>query len=168
MMRRIIARPLSTEPLFALLQQKAGIAPAVARETQTASMLLDRLGLYTTELYQKGREELIRRQQEELLELSTPVIRLWDGILALPLIGTLDSARTQTVMESLLEQIVTSGAEIAIIDITGVPTVEVAQDLRQLAFILQQRRDVRRIFKDQRYHIADQQRAQHSGAQRAG
>jgi len=119
------------EPLFALLQQKAGSAPAVARETQTASMLLDRLGLYATEVYQKGREEVIRRQQEELLELSTPVIRLWDGILALPLIGTLDSARTQTVMESLLEQIVTSGAEIAIIDITGVPTVDtlVAQHL---------------------------------------
>jgi rsbT co-antagonist protein RsbR len=119
------------EPLFALLQQKAGSAPVVARETQTASMLLDRLGLYTTELYQKGRDEVIRRQQEELLELSTPVIRLWDGVLALPLIGTLDSARTQTVMESLLEQIVASGAEIAIIDITGVPTVDtlVAQHL---------------------------------------
>jgi len=74
---------------------------------------------------------VIRRQQEELLELSTPVIRLWDGILALPLIGTLDSDRTQTVMESLLEQIVASGAEIAIIDITGVPTVDtlVAQHL---------------------------------------
>jgi rsbT co-antagonist protein RsbR len=119
------------EPLFALLQQKVGRAPAVAREIQTASMLLDRLGLFTTEVYQKGREEVIRRQQEELLELSTPVIRLWDGILALPLIGTLDSARTQTVMESLLEQIVASGAEIAIIDITGVPTVDtlVAQHL---------------------------------------
>jgi rsbT co-antagonist protein RsbR len=119
------------EPLFVLLQQKVGNAAAVAREIQTASMLLDRLGLYTTELYQKGREEVIRRQQEELLELSTPVIRLWDGILALPLIGTLDSDRTQTVMESLLEQIVASGAEIAIIDITGVPTVDtlVAQHL---------------------------------------
>jgi rsbT co-antagonist protein RsbR len=95
------------------------------------STLLDRLGLYTTEVYQKEREEVIRRQQEELLELSTPVIRLWDGVLALPLIGTLDSARTQTVMESLLEQIVASGAEIAIIDITGVPTVDtlVAQHL---------------------------------------
>jgi rsbT co-antagonist protein RsbR len=119
------------EPLFTLLQQKAGSAPAVAREIQTASMLLDRLGLYTTEVYQKGRDEVIRRQQEELLELSTPVIRLWEGVLALPLIGTLDSDRTQTVMESLLEQIVASGAEIAIIDITGVPTVDtlVAQHL---------------------------------------
>jgi rsbT co-antagonist protein RsbR len=120
------------EPLFAVLQQKGGGgALTLGRETQTASMLLDRLGLYTTELYQKGREEVIRRQQEELLELSTPVIRLWEGVLALPLIGTLDSARTQTVMESLLEQIVASGAEIAIIDITGVPTVDtlVAQHL---------------------------------------
>ena len=93
--------------------------------------LLDRLGLYTTESDVRTREEVIRRQQQELLELSTPVVELWDGILALPLIGTLDSARTQIVMESLLERIVTSGAEIAIIDITGVPTVDtlVAQHL---------------------------------------
>jgi rsbT co-antagonist protein RsbR len=120
------------EPLFALLQRELGNnAPALTGATWTISGLLDKLGLYTTELYQKSREEVIRRQQEELLELSTPVIRLWEGILALPLIGTLDSARTQTVMESLLEQIVTSGAEIAIIDITGVPTVDtlVAQHL---------------------------------------
>ncbi len=120
------------EPIFALLQRELiGDAPALAEATWTISALLDKLGLYTTELYQKSREEVIRRQQEELLELSTPVIRLWDGVLALPLIGTLDSARTQTVMESLLEQIVASGAEIAIIDITGVPTVDtlVAQHL---------------------------------------
>ncbi len=103
----------------------------LARETWTVSLLIDKLGLYTIEAYQKGREEVIRRQQEELLELSTPVIQLWDGVLALPLIGTLDSARTQTVMESLLERIVSSGAEVAIIDITGVPTVDtlVAQHL---------------------------------------
>ena len=77
------------------------------------------------------REEVITRQQQELLELSTPVVELWEGILALPLIGTLDSSRTQIVMESLLQRIVTSGAEIAIIDITGVPTVDtlVAQHL---------------------------------------
>ena len=120
------------EPIFALLQRELiGDAPALAEATWTISALLDKLGLYTTELYQKSREEVIRRQQEELLELSTPVIQLWDGVLALPLIGTLDSARTQTVMESLLEQIVASGAEIAIIDITGVPTVDtlVAQHL---------------------------------------
>ena len=103
----------------------------LARETWVASLLIDKLGLRTVEVYQKGREEVIRRQQEELLELSTPVIQLWDSVLALPLIGTLDSARTQTVMESLLERIVTTGAEVAIIDITGVPTVDtlVAQHL---------------------------------------
>ena len=120
------------QPLFALLQQKVGDdAQTLARELWTTTVLLDKFGLYTTEFYQKGREEVIRRQQEELLELSTPVIKLWEGILALPLIGTLDSDRTQTVMESLLEQIVASGAEIAIIDITGVPTVDtlVAQHL---------------------------------------
>jgi len=95
------------------------------------TLLLDRLGLYTTELAQRNREEVISRQQQEILELSTPVVQLWEGVLALPLIGTLDSSRTQTVMESLLEHIVESGAEIAIIDITGVPTVDtlVAQHL---------------------------------------
>jgi rsbT co-antagonist protein RsbR len=94
-------------------------------------MLLDKLGLFTTEVYQKGREEVIARQQEEMLELSTPVVKLWDGVLALPMIGTLDSARTQVVMESLLQRIVETGAEVAIIDITGVPTVDtlVAQHL---------------------------------------
>jgi len=85
---------------------------------------LDQLSLYTTEVHQQAREELIRRQSEEMLELSTPVIQLWDGILAMPLIGTLDSARTQTVMESLLQQIVATRSPIAILDITGVPTVD--------------------------------------------
>jgi rsbT co-antagonist protein RsbR len=89
-----------------------------------ASRLLDKLGLYTTEVHQQAREELIRRQGEEMLELSTPVIQLWDGILALPLIGTLDSSRTQIVMESLLQQIVATRSPIAILDITGVPTVD--------------------------------------------
>jgi len=120
------------EPLFALLREKVGKDPdRLADETWIATMLLDKLGLYTVEAFQKTREDIIRRQQQELLELSTPVVRLWEGILALPLIGTLDSARTQIVMESLLEEIVTSGAEIAIIDITGVPTVDtlVAQHL---------------------------------------
>ena len=104
---------------------------ALAEEIWKATALLDKLGLYTTEVYQKGREEVIARQQQELLELSTPVVELWDGILALPLIGTLDSARTQVVMESLLQTIVDTGAGIAIIDITGVPTVDtlVAQHL---------------------------------------
>lgn len=94
-------------------------------------MLLDELGLMTTETYQATREEVIRMQQQEMLELSTPVVKLWEGILALPLIGTLDSARTQIVMETLLQRIVETGSEVAIIDITGVPTVDtlVAQHL---------------------------------------
>ena len=93
--------------------------------------LLDKLGLYTTEAYQENREGVIRRQQEELMELSTPVVQLWDEVLALPLIGTLDSGRTQVVMENLLQRVVETGARIAIIDITGVPTVDtlVAQHL---------------------------------------
>ena len=95
------------------------------------NVLLDKLGLYTTEVYQKSREQVIRRQQEEMLELSTPVVQLWEGILALPLIGTLDSERTNVVMEGLLQRIVETGSELAIIDITGVPTVDtlVAQHL---------------------------------------
>ncbi|HTW51182.1 MAG TPA: STAS domain-containing protein [Stellaceae bacterium] len=119
------------EPLFELLRQEIQDVDTLARENWVASLLIDKLGMHTVEVYQKGREEVIRRQQEELIELSTPVIQLWDAILALPLIGTLDSARTQTVMESLLERIVSSGAEVAIIDITGVPTVDtlVAQHL---------------------------------------
>jgi rsbT co-antagonist protein RsbR len=102
-----------------------------ADEVWASTLLLDRLGLYTTELHQKSREEVIIRQQQELLELSTPVVRLWEGVLALPLIGTLDSARTQIVMENLLQEIVSTGAAMAIIDITGVPTVDtlVAQHL---------------------------------------
>jgi rsbT co-antagonist protein RsbR len=120
------------QPLFALLRQELeGDSKRLADEMWVATALLDKLGLFTTEAYQKGREEVIRRQQQELLELSTPVVVLWEGVLALPLIGTLDSARTQVVMESLLQKIVETGAGIAIIDITGVPTVDtlVAQHL---------------------------------------
>ena len=120
------------EPLFDRLRQEIGMdAGALAEETWTASLLLDRLGLYTTEVHQQSREELIARQHQAMLELSTPVVELWEGILALPLIGTLDSARTQVVMENLLQRIVETGASIAIIDITGVPTVDtlVAQHL---------------------------------------
>ena len=120
------------EPLFDLLRREiVGDADALAREMWNATRLLDKLGLYTVESYSRTRDDVITRQQQELLELSTPVVELWDGVLALPLIGTLDSARTQIVMESLLERIVASGAEIAIIDITGVPTVDtlVAQHL---------------------------------------
>jgi rsbT co-antagonist protein RsbR len=120
------------QPLFDVLRQEYdGQAAALAEEFRNASSVLDRLGLYTTEVYQKGRDEIITRQQQEMLELSTPVVKLWDGVLALPMIGTLDSARTQVVMESLLQRIVETGAEVAIIDITGVPTVDtlVAQHL---------------------------------------
>jgi rsbT co-antagonist protein RsbR len=97
----------------------------------SASMLLDKLALLTSEAYMATREDLISRQQQELLELSTPVVKLWDGILALPIIGTLDSARTQVVMEELLQTIVSTNSKFAIIDITGVPTVDtlVAQHL---------------------------------------
>jgi rsbT co-antagonist protein RsbR len=120
------------KPLFERLQQElAKSGDALADEMMTASELVDRLGLFTTEVYQAAREDVIVRQQQDMLELSTPVVKLWDGILALPLIGTLDSARTQVVMESLLQRIVETGAEIAIVDITGVPTVDtlVAQHL---------------------------------------
>ena len=120
------------QPLFALLRQELGKhADTFAEENWVATVLLDNLGLFTTEVHQQNREAVIVRQQQELMELSTPVVKLWEGILALPLIGTLDSARTQVVMESLLNQIVESEATIAIIDITGVPTVDtlVAQHL---------------------------------------
>lgn len=119
------------QPLFDRLRASLGDGSGLAEEILVASKLLDRLGLHTTETFQKSREDIIHRQQQELLELSTPVIQLWQGILAVPLIGTLDSARTQTVMESLLSEIVATGASISIIDITGVPTVDtiVAQHL---------------------------------------
>jgi len=120
------------KPLFTLLRDRmSNDAVALAAELWATTELIDSLGLYTTEMYLKTREEIIRRQQEEMLELSTPVVKLWDGILALPVIGTLDSARTQVVMEALLENIVKTNSKVAIIDITGVPTVDtvVAQHL---------------------------------------
>jgi rsbT co-antagonist protein RsbR len=119
-------------PLFALLQREYAEQPAqLGEQLWEMSELLDALGMHTIRTFQKSRESVIKRQQEELLELSTPVVKLWDGVLALPMIGTLDSQRTQVVMESLLQRIVDTGAEIAIIDITGVPTVDtlVAQHL---------------------------------------
>jgi rsbT co-antagonist protein RsbR len=120
------------KPLFGRLRKEFGNnADGLADQTLAATNLLDELGLFTTEMFQKTREEVILRQNQGLLELSTPVVMLWDGILALPLIGTLDSARSELVMQSLLQKIVETSASIAIIDITGVPTVDtlVAQHL---------------------------------------
>jgi rsbT co-antagonist protein RsbR len=124
------------QPLFGRLREawKAD-GESLAEDIWRASLLLDRLGLMTAEAFQAGREAVIRRQQADMLELSTPVVRVWDGILAVPLIGTLDSTRTQVVMESLLQTIVDTGSSIAIVDITGVPVVDtlVAQHLLKTA-----------------------------------
>lgn len=119
-------------PLFEVIQQGYANDPAqLGDQLWAVSELIDQLGLHTVSVFQKTREDVIQRQQEEMLELSTPVVKLWEGVLALPMIGTLDSQRTQVVMESLLQRIVDTGSEIAIIDITGVPTVDtlVAQHL---------------------------------------
>ncbi|MAC26664.1 MAG: anti-anti-sigma factor [Myxococcales bacterium] len=114
-------------PLFEALQKELGEDPAkLVDAVWDATRLMDRLGLYTTQVYARAKEEVIARQREELLELSTPVVTLWEGILALPLIGTLDSQRTQQVMEVLLQEIVDQEASVAILDITGVPTVDSA------------------------------------------
>jgi rsbT co-antagonist protein RsbR len=122
-----LKRPLLTE----LRREVGNDIDAFEADAWVLSVLIDKLGLYTTEIHQKSREEVIIRQQQELLELSTPVVQLWEGVLALPLIGTLDSARTQVVMENLLQRVVDTGATVAIIDITGVPMVDtlVAQHL---------------------------------------
>jgi len=119
-------------PIFNALRADYGKdADTLGEATWEATLLLDKLGLLTTEIFQKTREDVISRQQQELLELSTPVVRLWENVLALPLIGTLDSARTQVVMQNLLEAIVSTRSDFAIIDITGVPIVDtlVAQHL---------------------------------------
>jgi rsbT co-antagonist protein RsbR len=111
--------------LFDRIRDELGKDPvAMFEEIRRADELLDSLGLYTTEVHQKNREQVILHQQQDMLELSTPVVKLWEGVLALPMIGTLDSARTQVVMETLLQRIVETGAEVAILDITGVPTVD--------------------------------------------
>jgi rsbT co-antagonist protein RsbR len=112
------------QPLFARLRESHDNRDKLAEDYWTASILLDQLGLYTTEVYQEAREQIIDRQQKEMFELSAPVVELWNDILAIPLIGTLDSKRTQVVMETLLSRIAETKAEVAIIDITGVPTVD--------------------------------------------
>ena len=119
------------QPIFDMLRRALSDVEELVREMWWTNALLDKLGLYTVEVYLQSRESIISRQQQELMELSTPVVQLWDNVVALPLIGTLDSERTQVVMENLLEKVVETGASIAIIDITGVPTVDtlVAQHL---------------------------------------
>lgn len=120
------------KPLFESLQKALAAEPArLVSALWTLSTLVDRLAQHTADTFQDSREQVIRRQQDDLLELSTPVVKLWHGVLAVPMIGTLDSNRTQHVMEALLQSIVDTGAELAIIDITGVPTVDtlVAQHL---------------------------------------
>lgn len=120
------------QPLFnAVRRENASDTVALFGDIWNATLLVDKLALLTADAFQATREKFIARQQEELMELSTPVVKLWDGILALPIIGTLDSARTQVVMESLLSAVVQTNSRVAIIDITGVPTVDtlVAQHL---------------------------------------
>jgi rsbT co-antagonist protein RsbR len=120
------------QPLFTLLKQtEHQDKETLAKNIWLLTAIIDKLGLYTMEQFQKGRESVIKQQQQELLELSTPVAKLWEGILVLPLIGTLDSARTQMVMENLLQKIVETSSTVAIIDITGIPMVDtmVAQHL---------------------------------------
>lgn len=119
------------DALLNTLQQELKDPQELFLQTQKISKLIDSFGINTFETFIKGREEVILRQTDEITEISTPVIRVWDGILALPIIGTLDSARTQVVMENLLQEIVESGSTIAILDISGVPAVDslVAQHL---------------------------------------
>ncbi len=120
------------QALFKAMQAQLGADSKDQFDTVTAlSAIVDKMAQWTVTTYQQSRESVINRQQQELLELSTPVIKLWEGVLAVPMIGTLDSARTQLVMEALLQRIVETGSQLAIIDITGVPTVDtlVAQHL---------------------------------------
>lgn len=112
------------EVVLPLLQPLAKNEETFTHEVMPLSILLDQLGLLTFENYIENREEVIARQQLDMAELSTPVVKIWDGILALPLIGTLDSQRTMIVMEKLLQKIVDTAATVAILDITGVPTVD--------------------------------------------
>jgi rsbT co-antagonist protein RsbR len=119
------------EVTLLMLQQEIKDPATLYEQNQKITRIMDSLTLVTFETFIKGREEVILRQTDEMAEISTPVIRVWDGILALPIIGTLDSSRTQVVMENLLHEIVETGSSIAILDISGVPTVDslVAQHL---------------------------------------
>jgi rsbT co-antagonist protein RsbR len=119
------------EALLKTLSEEIKDSKALYEESLKISNQIDNLIIVTFEIFIKGREEVILRQTDEITEISTPVIRVWDGILALPIIGTLDSSRTQVVMENLLSQIVETGSSIAILDISGVPAVDslVAQHL---------------------------------------
>ncbi|PTS98770.1 anti-anti-sigma factor [Pedobacter sp. HMWF019] len=119
------------DALLAILQKEITDPKALFEESTKISRVMDNLSIITFETFIKGREEVILRQTDEIAEISTPVIRVWDGILALPIIGTLDSSRTQIVMENLLQEIVETGSSIAILDISGVPAVDslVAQHL---------------------------------------
>lgn len=119
------------DALLETLQQEISDPATLYAQSLKISKLIDGFGIVTFETFIKGREEVILRQTDEITEISTPVIRVWDGILALPIIGTLDSSRTQVVMENLLQEIVESGSTIAILDISGVPAVDslVAQHL---------------------------------------
>jgi rsbT co-antagonist protein RsbR len=115
------------DAVYELIAEEADLVP----EYLSFSRMIDDLGLHTFQTYAAAREKIIADQAASMLELSTPVVRLWDGIIAVPLVGTLDSARTQLVTEKLLETLVATGADHAVLDITGVPTVdtEVAQHL---------------------------------------
>jgi rsbT co-antagonist protein RsbR len=119
------------EALLATLKSELKNPETLYIESQNISRLLDYFAITSFETFIKGREEVILRQTDEITEISTPVIHVWDGILAMPIIGTLDSARTQVVMENLLQEIVETGSGIAILDISGVPAVDslVAQHL---------------------------------------
>ena len=119
------------DALLVVLQKEITDAKVLFEESTKISRVMDNLSIITFETFIKGREEVILRQTDEIAEISTPVIRVWDGILALPIIGTLDSSRTQIVMENLLQEIVETGSSIAILDISGVPAVDslVAQHL---------------------------------------
>lgn len=119
------------DALLQTLSEEIKDPESLYKQSMLINKIVDSFSVHTFETFIKGREEVIFRQTDEITQISTPVIRVWDGILALPIIGTLDSSRTQVVMESLLQEIVETGSSIAILDISGVPAVDslVAQHL---------------------------------------